>query len=218
MSLGERIYGRYLAQDIVVDNQKILAVDTLLLKEEISLLQKNNVSTVKVRAPFTCPLTQGICQKCYGLDLGKDRKIVELGTAVGVIAAQSLGEPGTQLTMRTFHAGGIASEEDITQGLPKVKEIFGNVLPNKKNQMILARESGEISEIIENQEKQQITIKQKVSEREISYIFETGKRVKVKVGQVTQKGESLTSGKINLENLLETAGREACQNYIKEEI
>lgn len=219
MSLGERIYGRCLAQDIVVDNQKILAADTLLLKEEISLLQKNNVSTVKVRAPFTCPLTQGICQKCYGLDLGKDRKIVELGTAVGVIAAQSLGEPGTQLTMRTFHAGGIASEEDITQGLPKVKEIFGNVLPNKKNQMILAQESGEISEIIENQEKQQITIRQKISaEQKISYIFEAGKRVKVKVGQVVHKGESLTSGKINLENLLETAGKEACQNYIKEEI
>src|SRR5919206_2386029 len=178
MNFGERIYGRCLAQDIVVDNQKILAADTLLLKEEISLLQKNNVSTVKVRTPFTCSLTQGICQKCYGLDLSKDKEIVELGTAVGVIAAQSLGEPGTQLTMRTFHTGGIAGEEDITQGLPKVKEIFGNVLPNKKSQMILARENGEIGEIIENQEKQQITIKQKISEseQEISYTFETGKR------------------------------------------
>ena len=217
MNLEERIYGRYLAQDVVVNNQKILTMDAFLLTEEISLLQKNNVSSVKVRSPFTCSSIQGICQKCYGLDLSKVKKIIELGTAVGIIAAQSLGEPGTQLTMRTFH-GGIAGEEDITQGLPKIKEIFGNIPPSKKNQMILARESGEISEIIENQEKQQITIKQKISEQEISYIFEAGKRVKVKVGQLVQKGESLTSGKISLENLLETVGREICQNYIKEEI
>ena len=84
--------------------------------------------------------------------------------------------------------------------------------------MILARENGEISEIIENQKKSQITIKQKVSDREISYTFDIEKRVKVKVGQTVQKGESLTSGKINLKNLLEAAGRETCQNYIKEEI
>jgi len=219
MKLGERIYGRYLAEDVIVNNQKILTMDTLLLTEEISLLQKNNVSGVKVRSPFACFSVQGICQKCYGLDLSKDKKIIELGTAVGVIAAQSLGEPGTQLTMRTFH-GGIAGEEDITQGLPKVKEIFGNILPSKKNQTELAQESGEISEIIENQEKQQITIKQKTSAgQEFSYQpFDIKKRVKVKVGQVVQKGESLTSGKISLNNLLETTGREICQNYIKEEV
>ena len=218
MNFEERIYGRYLAQDIIINTQKILSADTLLLTEEISLLQKNNILSVKARSPFTCSLVQGICQKCYGLDLGKDKETVELGTAVGVIAAQSLGEPGTQLTMRTFHTGGVVGDEDITQGLPKVKEIFGKVLPNKKNQMILARESGEISEIIENQKKQQTIVKQKTSEQEISYTFDIEKKLKVKVGQVVQKGESLTPGKINLDNLLEIAGRETCQNYIKEEI
>ena len=110
MSLEERIYGRYLAQDIAISDQKMLKANTLLLAEEISLLQKNNVSAVKVRSSFTCSLIHGICQKCYGLDLGKDKETVELGTAVGVIAAQSLGEPGTQLTMRTFHTGGVVGD------------------------------------------------------------------------------------------------------------
>src|SRR3954454_15520969 len=218
MKFEERIYGRYLTQDNIINSQKILSADTFLLTEEISLLQKNNVLAAKVRSPFTCSLIQGICQKCYGLDLSKDKEVVELGTAVGVIAAQSLGEPGTQLTMRTFHTGGVVGDEDITQGLPKVKEIFGKVLPTKKKQMILARESGEISEIIENQKKQQITVKQKISKQEISYTFDIEKKLKVKVGQVVQKGESLTSGRINLENLLEISGRDACQNHIKEEI
>jgi DNA-directed RNA polymerase subunit beta' len=163
-------------------------------------------------------LTRGICQKCYGCDLSKNQEIVELGTAVGIIAAQSLGEPGTQLTMQTFHTGGVAGEGDIVQGLPKVKEILGNVLPDKKKQAVLAQETGEIIEITEDKENQQITIKQKTESQEFTYSFNSEKKVRAKVGQEVQKGKSLTAGKINLEKLLEIVGREACQNYIKEEI
>jgi len=218
MSLEERINGRYLARDIIVDDQKILTEGTLLSAKEISLLKENNIATVKVRSPFTCSLVQGICQKCYGCDLSKKQKIVELGTAVGIIAAQSLGEPGTQLTMRTFHTGGVAGEEDIVQGLPKVKEILGNVLPNKQKQAVLAQETGKIIEIIEDEKNQQTIIKQKVEGQEFTYTINSEKRTKVKAGQIVKKGESLTVGKISLEKLLEIIGRESCQNYIKEEI
>lgn len=99
ISLKERIIGRYLAEDVQVGTRVILAKETLLLEKEIALLEDNGISKVKVRSPFTCFLTQGICQKCYGCDLSKNQQLVELGTAVGIIAAQSLGEPGTQLTM-----------------------------------------------------------------------------------------------------------------------
>ncbi|CAH1759628.1 2912_t:CDS:2 [Entrophospora sp. SA101] len=210
ISLAERIAGRYLAQDVTVNGKLMLASGTLLLAKEIALLQENNVSAVKVRSPFTCSLIQGICQKCYGGDLSKNQAVIELGTAVGIIAAQSLGEPGTQLTMNTFHTGGVTGEEDIVQGLPKVKEILGNVLPDKKKQAILAQETGEIIAIIEDEKNQQITIKQKAESQEFTYTFDLEKRIKVKVGQIVQRGENLTAGKVNLEKLLEIVGREVC--------
>jgi DNA-directed RNA polymerase subunit beta' len=220
MNLEERIIGRHLAQDVKLENQeKLLSKGTFLTAKEILLLKENKISTVKVRSPFTCSLTQGVCRKCYGLDLSKNEEIVELGTAVGIIAAQSLGEPGTQLTMNTFHTGGVAGEEDIVQGLPKVKEILGNVSPSKQKQAVLAQIDGKITEIIKEEKNQQIIVKQKSeNDHELSYTFDLEKKVRVKVGQAVQKGESLTSGKINLEKLLEVAGREVCQNHIKEEI
>lgn len=219
MNLEERIAGRYLAQDVKVESQKtLLSNGTLLSPKELLLLKDNNISSVKVRSPFTCSLVRGICQKCYGVDLSKNGKLVELGTAVGIIAAQSLGEPGTQLTMDTFHTGGVAGEEDIVQGLPKVKEILGNVLPPKQKQAVLAQADGIINEIIEDEKNQQTIIKQKSESQELSYTFDLDKKVKVKVGQKIQAGKSLTTGKINLERLLETTSREVCQNYIKEEI
>jgi DNA-directed RNA polymerase subunit beta' len=220
MNLEERVTGRYLAQDVKDESKKLtLSKDIVLSAKEVLLLKKNGISAVKVRSPFTCSLVRGICQKCYGLDLSKEEEIVELGTAVGIIAAQSLGEPGTQLTMDTFHTGGVAGEEDIVQGLPKVKEILGNVLPQKQKQAILAQADGIIDEIIKDEKNQQTTIKQKSkSGQELSYTFDLEKKIKVKVGKTVQKGQVLTTGKISLEKLLETAGREACQSYIKEEI
>jgi len=136
-----------------------------------------------------------------------------MGTAVGVIAAQSLGEPGTQLTMRTFHTGGITGDEDITQGLPKVKQIFDNIKPDKEEKSILAKADGKITSIEEK------IIKQKSDEgKEIIYPLGKKKKARVNEDDTVKKGEKLTGGKIDLEEYLEIMGRDKCQEYIKEEV
>ena len=158
-------------------------------------------------------MISGICQKCYGSDLSKPGEEIALGTAVGIIAAQSLGEPGTQLTMRTFHGGGIAGDEDITQGLPKVKQIFDNVEPAKEERAILAKEDGEISEVDEK------LIRQKTGAgEEIVYLLNKGVLPRFRPGDVVKKGQRITNGKISLDEYLKIIGRDKCQEYIKEEI
>ncbi|CAG8768641.1 9042_t:CDS:2, partial [Racocetra persica] len=213
LSLEKRIYGRYLAQDILNQKGKIvLARNTLLLEKEIKIIQDHKVMEVGVFSPLTCQLVDGICQKCYGLDLSRPGEPVALGTAVGIIAAQSLGEPGTQLTMRTFHRGGIAGDEDITQGLPKVKQIFDNIKPEKDEKAILAQFSGEIVSVEEKK------IKQKNEESGEVKTYPLGKKIAARVnpGDLVKKGERLTGGKIDLEEYLEIMGREKCQDYIRE--
>src|SRR4051794_10381779 len=214
LPLDKRIYGRYLLSD--VSNKKkevILTRDTLLLEEEIKIIQNNKVASVWVRSPITCELVNGLCQKCYGADLSKPGQTVSIGTAAGIIAAQSLGEPGTQLTMRTFHGGGISGDEDITQGLPKVKQIFDNIKPDKEEKAILAKTTGEINSIEEK------LIKQKSEKgEEIVYPLGKGKSVRVRLGDVVKKGEKITGGKIDLDEYLKIMGRDKCQEYIKEEI
>jgi len=161
---------------------------------------------------LNCELVESICQKCYGLDLSKVGEEVKIGAAVGIIAAQSLGEPGTQLTMRTFHGGGISGEEDITQGLPKVKQILDNIKPEKEQKAILAKKTGTITNIEKD------TIRQKdQTGKDIIYSLNK-KNVRVKQGDIVKKGDKITSGIIDLEEYLEIMGREICQNYIKDEI
>lgn len=214
LNLAKRIYGRFLAQDIFGRKKEIiLSRDTLLLEEEIKIIQKNKISSVWIRSPLTCELVNGLCQKCYGTDLSRPGEIVALGTAAGIIAAQSLGEPGTQLTMRTFHGGGIAGDEDITQGLPKVKQILDNIEPSKEEKATLAKVTGEITMAEEK------IIKQKgESGAEITYSLGKGKSIRFRPGEVVEKGTRITSGKVNLEEYLKIMGRDECQKYIKEEI
>jgi DNA-directed RNA polymerase subunit beta' len=214
ISLSKRVYGRYLAQDISDKKEEIILTrNTLLLEKEVEIIEANKITEACVFSPLTCQLVNGICQKCYGLDLSKPGETIEMGTAVGVIAAQSLGEPGTQLTMRTFHSGGITGDEDITQGLPKVKQIFDNIKPEKNEKAILAKITGKITSIEEK------IIKQKSAEGE-EKIYPFGKKLKVRVnqGDLVKKGERLTGGKTDLEEYLEIMGRDKCQNYIKEEV
>jgi len=216
--LKKRVYGLFLINDLT--NQKgevLLAHDTFLLEKEIKILEENKITTVLVRSPFYCKLKTGICQKCYGLDLSKGQAIISIGTAAGIIAAQSLGEPGTQLTMRTFHTGGVRGEkEDIVHGLPKVKEIFDNITPKIDKKIILTKISGEIVFI---EKKAKVTIiKQKGEKEEITYSFPTTKSIKVQLGQIIEKGKELTTGKIDLNDYLEVMGRDACQGYIVKEI
>ncbi|CAG8670243.1 8059_t:CDS:1 [Ambispora gerdemannii] len=214
LPLIKRVYGRYLAQDISgKKGEIILTHNTLLLEKEIKIIQENKITEIWAFSPLNCQLVEGICQKCYGLDLSKPGETVAMGTAVGVIAAQSLGEPGTQLTMRTFHRGGITGDEDITQGLPKVKQIFDNVKPNKEEKSILAKANGKIISIEEK------IIKQKSDEgKEIIYPLGKKKKVRINLGDMVKKGEKLTGGKIDLEEYLEIVGRDKCQEYIKEEV
>jgi DNA-directed RNA polymerase subunit beta' len=165
---------------------------------------------------LNCKLVDGLCQNCYGTDLSKPGKVVAIGSAVGIIAAQSLGEPGTQLTMNTFHSGGIAGDEDITQGLPKVKQIFDNVKPKKEEKSILAKVSGKVSKI-DFEERKIVQISEENSE-EIYYTIGNDKNIIVAEGDFVEKGKKMTSGKIDLEEYLEVAGREKTQDFIKEEI
>jgi DNA-directed RNA polymerase subunit beta' len=212
--LGKRIYGRHLAKDILNENGEIiLAQKTILLEKEIELIKDKKIDKVWAFSPLSCQLINGICQKCYGVDLSKPGKVIEIGEAIGVIAAQSLGEPGTQLTMRTFHSGGIAGDEDIIQGLPKVKQIFDNVKPDKSEKGILAKVTGKIISIEEK------LIKQKSDEgEEVVYQVGKDKKINIKQGGIVKKGTKIAAGKIDLLEYLEVMGRESCQNYIKKEV
>ncbi|KLL01818.1 MAG: DNA-directed RNA polymerase subunit beta' [Mycoplasmataceae bacterium RC_NB112A] len=207
--LAQKVYGRYLAQDFMN-----LKPNTLLLKDEINLIQNHKITSLFVRSPLKCELVNGICQKCYGTDLSKPGEVIKIGTAVGIIAAQSLGEPGTQLTMRTFHAGKVSGEEDITQGLPKVKQILDNLKTTKENEAILAQEDG----IIEKIDLSSQLILQKVGEESKTYSWKGKKMVLVISGETVKKGQPLTSGVVGLENYLEVMGRDSCQDYIKNEV
>ncbi|CAJ0837630.1 2876_t:CDS:10, partial [Entrophospora sp. SA101] len=208
----------YLTRRLVESTQGIIVNSPDCGTNSGVLVEENdsNVLVTKIyglRSTLTCELVSGVCQKCYGLDLSKPSEQIAMGTAVGIIAAQSLGEPGTQLTMRTFHAGGIAGDEDIIQGLPKVKQIFDNIKPEKKEKAILAKCNGTISSVEEE------VIKQKSEKgEEIIYSYEPEKKVRVKKGEKVILGTRLTSGKIDLEEYLEIVGRERCQKYIKEGI
>lgn len=212
--LIKRIYGRYLLKDVYNENKEILLVrDNFLLEKEIKIIQENKINSLWVRSPITCELASGLCQKCYGADLSKPGHLVSIGTAVGIIAAQSLGEPGTQLTMRTFHGGGIFGGEDIIQGLPKVKQILDNIKPEKEEKAILAKITGEIISI-ENK-----IIKQKSEKgEEVLYPLSEDKLFRFRLGNMVKKGEKITGGKVSLEEYLKIMGRDECQRYIKEEV
>jgi DNA-directed RNA polymerase subunit beta' len=215
-SLQSRSHGRYLLEDVLDENGNIiLGKDTLILDKESKVIEKQNIEHLEVRSPITCRLADGICQKCYGTDLSNPEKLVKIGTAVGIIAAQSLGEPGTQLTMNTFHTGGIAGDEDITQGLPKVKQIFDNIKPKKEEKAVLSRYPGKIIKVADS-EVHQLTEEQE----QPLVIYEIGKNrsIKVNEGDEVKIGEKLTNGRVDLEEFLEITGRDITQEFIKEEI
>jgi len=171
----------------------------------------NAIDTVKIRSILTCKSQNGICAKCYGANMATG-EAVQVGEAVGIIAAQSIGEPGTQLTMRTFHTGGVAGN-DITQGLPRVEELFEARKP--KGLAIIAEFGGTV-EIKENSKKREVVIKN--DEQEKSYLIPYGARIKVLDGDVIEAGDELTEGSINPHDLLEIKKIEAVENYIIREV
>ncbi len=213
-TLDERIYGRVAVNDIVDPTTKevIVPANTMISKEQASRVVKAGIKEVEIRSLMTCRCKHGVCAKCYGRNMaGKD--MVTLGEAVGIIAAQSIGEPGTQLTMRTFHTGGAAVAADITQGLPRVEEIFEARRP--KGECLLSEVAGKVK-IKEDAKTYQITIV--TGEGDIDYEVKKPAVLKVRNGENVEPGTQLTAGAINPSELLVTKGLKGLQQYLLSEV
>ncbi len=222
MPLSRNIKGRYLAEDAVDKTGNVLFKrGHLITKADAELMEANGIEAVKTRSPMTCKSLNGLCQKCYGTDLGNN-KPVQLGEAVGTVAAQAIGEPGTQLTMRTFHAGGVVTVGgDITQGLPRVEEIFEKRKP--KNPALISHIDGIISDIKFLGHDRLIVVtpelgEQKTKKLDNEYVVTPARSILVRVGQEVKKGNILTDGSLDLDELFKYAGREATENYIIHEV
>lgn len=220
-SFADRIHGRVLAEDAGAFKR-----NALLSRDDAKAIEEDAaVAQVTVRSPMTCKVARGVCKMCYGVDLTTG-DLVDLGEAVGVIAAQAIGEPGTQLTMRTFHTGGVATAGgDITMGLPRVEEVFETRMP--KLPATIARVSGVISDIVKDGQETVITLTPeagsagktaKAAKKDSEYRVHPLRQVFVKVGQAVEKGDFLTDGSADLDELFLLAGKESTQEYVISEI
>ena len=214
-SLKDRIEGRYSAEDIVNPETKEIIVpkNTEISDDDAELIEKLGITEVKVRSVLGCKCKNGVCAHCYGRNLATGSQ-VGTGEAVGVIAAQSIGEPGTQLTMRTFHTGGVAAAADITQGLPRVEELFEARKP--KGLAVITEIDGTV-EIKEEDKKREIVVTSKDGEA-ATYNIVYGARIKVKNGDYVEKGAELTQGSVYPQDLLKVKGREGVEQYIIKEV
>ena len=213
-SLKDRIVGRVLAEDIVdpATGEKIASLNETVTSDLADAICKVR-ERVSIRSVLTCKSQLGVCIKCYGQDLATASQ-VEVGEAVGIIAAQSIGEPGTQLTMRTFHSGGVASDEDITQGLPRVEELFEARKP--KHHAIIAEIEGDVF-ISEENEMRVVTITPSEGESR-EYLIPYGSRLIVKNGSRIKPGDKLTEGSINPHDILRICGLRETQRYLVYEV
>jgi len=216
--LSRLIVGRILAKD-VEQGGKTWKRGLLLAIDDAKAIADTGIAEVTVRSPMSCTADRGICQRCYGSDLAT-REIIDIGEAVGTIAAQAIGEPGTQLTMRTFHTGGVATiGGDITHGLPRVEELFDKRPP--KAAAILSSIAGEVTDVIDDMGVKTILILPdggSAKKEKIRYEVPHRRVSLVKAGNKIAKGQPLTDGSINLDELFELAGKEALQEYIIDEV
>ncbi|NLB80477.1 MAG: DNA-directed RNA polymerase subunit beta' [Clostridiaceae bacterium] len=213
--LFDRLVGRYVAEDVIHPKTgEVLAQrNTLLTDEKAKTIVDAGVTHVKIRSVLKCKAKAGVCVHCYGSNLATATE-VNVGESVGIIAAQSIGEPGTQLTMRTFHTGGVAGE-DITQGLPRVEELFEARKP--KGLAIIAEIDGEIS-FAESKKKREILITDDENGDVRTYFIPYGSRIKVEAGEKVQAGDELTEGSINPHDILKIKGTAAVQQYLIQEV
>ena len=213
----DRLVGRTCAEDIIhPETGEVLVKRNELMDERIAdKVAKAGVTEAKIRSILTCSSKIGVCAKCYGSNLSSG-KLVNVGEAVGIIAAQSIGEPGTQLTMRTFHSGGIAGD-DITQGLPRVEELFEARRP--KGLAILTEIAG-VAQIVEEKTKREVVITNQETGESVTYLIPYGSRIKITNGQVLNAGDELTEGSIYPQDLLKIPekGADAVQQYLIQEV
>jgi len=218
------VNGRVLLADIKDSEGKVMfKKGALITKENSRSLEKAGIKEAFVRTPLSCETVHGICRNCYGLDLGRNC-MIELGQAVGIIAAQAIGEPGTQLTLRTFHAGGVATV-DITTGLPRVEEIFERRTP--KNPAIIAITDGEVVDVVDNGTDKFIKVlsdlkaENKVGGKngnEVEYTIPPRRQILVKVGAKVKKGDLITDGSADINEIVKYGGKEMAEEYIVNEI
>ena len=212
-SLHDRIIGRNLAEDICDENGNVLFHINEYITEEIADAICKIRETVKIRSVLTCKAKFGVCRKCYGRNLATGKN-VEVGEAVGTIAAQSIGEPGTQLTMRTFHTGGVAGGDDITQGLPRVEELFEARKP--KHPGMLTENTGYVHVVEEGSSRRVIVTGDDGLGQE--YAIPYGSKLAVKEGDYIEKGDRLTEGSLNPHDVLRISGVKATQSYLVQQV
>ena len=212
--LFDRLVGRTAFETITDPNTKEVLVqkEEIMTEDQAKLIVNAGIEEVTIRSVFTCNTKHGVCNKCYGRNLATGAD-VEVGEAVGIIAAQSIGEPGTQLTMRTFHTGGVAGD-DITQGLPRIQELFE--ARNPKGQAVITEFEGVIQEIGENKDKREIVVENEVES--VAYTVPFNARLKVAVGDEVIAGQELTEGSIDPKELLRVQGVEGVQAYLLQEV
>ncbi|MGB9608961.1 MAG: DNA-directed RNA polymerase subunit beta', partial [Minisyncoccia bacterium] len=219
-SFESRIFGRIALEDIKIDKQVIVKAGEIINKTASELINKSNIESIKIRSPITCKTLYGICATCYGYDLGYNEK-VKIGAAVGVVAAQSVGEPGTQLTLRTFHIGGVAGV-DITHGLPRVEELFEARSP--KGKAIISEIDGKVIAIEEYNNQKKIIIEEensdskKKNKKTVEYIVPRQAILFVNVKDKVFKGDQISEGNIDLHDILKYKGEEGVVRYLINEI
>ncbi|MDO4168824.1 MAG: DNA-directed RNA polymerase subunit beta' [Lachnospiraceae bacterium] len=214
-SLEERITGRTAAEDIIdpVTGDMLVKANHMITPKRAAIVVGAGYTKVKIRTMLTCKSSIGACAKCYGANLATGQA-VQVGEAVGIIAAQSIGEPGTQLTMRTFHAGGVAGD-DITQGLPRVEELFE---ARKPKGLAIITEFGGVVEIRDTKKKREVVVSNKETGETKAYLIPYGSRIKVQDGQVLEAGDELTEGSVNPHDILKIKGIRAVQDYMIREV
>lgn len=213
-TLRERLLGRFVIEDLKDPKTGEILVDTnTMITDAIAdKIVAAGIEKVKVRSVLGCRSKQGVCRKCYGMGLAR-KDLVNIGEAVGVIAAQSIGEPGTQLTMRTIHSGGVAGVADITQGLPRVEELFEARKP--KGLAIMAEISGKVK-IVEDKKKKEVVITSKDDSK--TYTIPFGAKLKVMDGDEIEAGDPITTGSLNPNDILKVKGAEGVYTYLVQEV
>ena len=217
--LVDRLVGRTSLKDICdpATGEIIVHANELMTEKSAKAVADAGIKTVEIRNIFGCKSKTGICRKCYGLNLATGQEVL-LGETIGIMAAQSIGEPGTQLTMRTFHMGGVAGDADITQGLPRIQELFEARVPKAKS--IISEINGHVSSITtqgdHNNQRSEVTVANDLETK--TYLTPIGAKVAVSEGDIVEPGDKITEGSISPKELLSVASAEAVEKYILKEV